>query len=111
MMEPEHRRDPRYNVAVGASYSNGADGRSLVKVTNVSARGCRFVSERRLEPRAAIVVSFGRAATLDAKVRWRVGKVHGIRFAEALDQAALDHIRLFLSEEPALVAEREPVAA
>ena len=110
-MGQENRRDPRYDVAVGASYRNGPEGRSLVKVTNVSARGCRFMSERRLEVGSPILLSFGTASTLDAKVRWRVGKAHGIRFAEALHPTVLDHIRLFLSEEPALVAERAPILA
>ena len=110
-MGHENRRDPRYDVAVGASYWNGPDGRILVKVTNVSARGCRFASERRLETGSPIVMAFGNAATLDAKVRWRVGKTHGIRFAEPLHPAVLDHIRLFLSEDPALVAERAPITA
>ena len=110
-MVQENRRDPRYNVAVGASYWNGGDGRTMVKVSNVSARGCRFASDRLLETGSPIVVSFGNAATVDAKVRWRVGKMHGVRFAEPLHPTVLDHIRLFLSEEPALYAERAPLPA
>lgn len=110
-MEREHRRDPRYSVTVDASFGNEAVNGSAVRVTNVSARGCRFASVRRLDKGSRIVLAFGKAAVLDAKVRWRVGGAHGVRFEAPLHPAVLDHIRLFLSEEPALVAERVPLGA
>ena len=107
-MSYEKRREPRYNVAVAATYSNGGQ-QQAVRVTNVSARGCRFVSaDRRLGPGAFLTMLFGRVGVLDAKVRWRVGKTHGVRFDQELHPAALDHIRLFLSEQPALTAETVP---
>jgi len=109
-MGQEHRRDPRYNVEVGASFRNGSATRNLVKVSNISMRGCRFSSAHALERGAPIVLTFGGVA-LDAKVRWRVGKTHGVRFVEPLHSAVLDHIRLFLSETPAFSAEREPISA
>src|SRR5688572_25670908 len=110
-MPEQHRRDPRYNVAVGASFRDRADALTLVRVSNLSARGCRFSSERRLEAGSLIVLTFGKAGTLEARVRWRVGGSHGVRFGKALEPGVLDHIRLFLSEEPALVAEREALSA
>ena len=110
-MGQQSRRDPRYNVVVGASFRNGTATRNLVKVSNISARGCRFSSAHALEMGSPIVLTFGSAAALDARVRWRVGKAHGVRFAAPLHPAELDHIRLFLSEEPAFVAEREPMSA
>ena len=110
-MTQENRRDPRYNVAVNASFGNEVVDGSAVRVTNVSARGCRFASVRRLDKGSAIVLAFGEAAVLDAKVRWRVGGAHGVRFTAPLHPVVLDHIRLFLSKEPALVAEREPLTA
>ena len=110
-MEREHRHDPRYNVTVDASFGNEVVAGSPIRVTNVSSRGCRFASMRRLDKGSLIVLAFGEAAVLDAKVRWRVGGAHGVRFAEPLHPLVLDHIRLFLSKEPALVAERVPLTA
>lgn len=106
------RREPRYNVSLDASFRNGAATRRPVRVTNLSATGCRFVSSaRRLGMGTCITLAFGRAGFVDAKVRWRMGDTHGVRFERALRPAVLDHIRLFLSEEPALVAEREAMPA
>ena len=110
-MEPESRRDPRYNVTVDASFRSKAVKRSPVRVTNVSAHGCRFSSMRRLESGSLVTMTFGEVYTLDATVRWRFGGSHGLRFEQPLHPIALDHIRLFLSEEPAFVAEREPMTA
>ena len=110
-MERKDRRDPRYNVTVDASFGSETVAGSAVRVTNVSARGCRFNSVRRMEKGTSIVLSFGDAALLEAKVRWRAGGSHGVRFNAPLDDLVVDHIRLFLSKEPALVAEREPVTA
>jgi hypothetical protein len=110
-MGEESRRDDRYNVAVAASFKNGAGGSSQVRVTNISARGCRFAGPNKLPMGSLITLSFGRLGQLDAKVKWRVGTGHGVRFDTPLQPAALDHIRLFLSEEPAFVAEREPMVA
>jgi hypothetical protein len=108
-MDQDIRRDPRYNVTVQASVRNEAAARSPVKVTNNSARGCRFSSMRRLETGSSVVLTVGKAAALDAKVRWRLGGAHGVRFERPLHPLVLEHIRLFLSEEPAFVAEREPM--
>ena len=110
-MSQESRRDPRYSVTVDASFGNEAVDGSPVKVTNVSARGCRFSTVKRLDKGSSIVLAFGKAAVLDAKVRWRVGGAHGVRFATPLHPAVLDHIRLFLSKEPALVAARVALTA
>ena len=110
-MERKDRRDPRYNVMVDASFGSETVAGSAVRVTNLSARGCRFNSVRRMEMGTAIVLSFGDATLLEAKVRWRAGGSHGVRFVTPLDDMVVDHIRLFLSKEPALVAEREAVTA
>ena len=110
-MGQENRRDPRYSVTVEASFGNEAVAGSAVRVTNVSSRGCRFSSVRRLDKGSPIMLAFGEAAVLDATVRWRVGGAHGVRFEAPLHPVVLDHIRLFLSKEPALVAERAPFPA
>jgi PilZ domain-containing protein len=111
-MSREHRREDRYNVAVAASFRHGAGTSRAVRVPPLSARGCRFISaDGGLGKGTFITLSFGRAGTLDARVKWRVGDAHGVRFDAPLEPALLDHIRLFLSEQPALVAEREPVTA
>lgn len=106
-MTQENRRDSRYDVEVEATIGNEAVPGSAIRVTNVSARGCRFASVKRLEKGSNIVLAFGAAAMLEAKVRWRVGGAHGVRFAAPLHPVVLDHIRLFLSKGPAYVAERE----
>ena len=111
-MSREHRRENRYNVAVAASFRNGTGTSRAVRITNLSARGCRFNShDGRLVKGAFVTLSFGRAGSQEGRVKWRTGDTHGVRFDQPLEPAALDHIRLFLSEEPALVAEREPVSA
>jgi deoxyinosine 3'endonuclease (endonuclease V) len=48
-MSEENRRDPRYCVAVDASFGDEEVAGSAVRVTNLSARGCRFSTVRRLE--------------------------------------------------------------
>lgn len=107
-MAREDRREPRYAVAVDASYCHGVASRRPVKITNLSATGCRFVSPgRRLGLATFITLSFGRAGLVEARVRWRLGHTHGVRFVRPLQPAVLDHIRLFVSKEPALVAERD----
>jgi len=108
----EERGDERYSVGVDASFSNGTRGACVVKVTNLSASGCRFASTGpRLRMGALLSMTFGRAGLLEAQVKWRVGNTHGVRFDQPLAPALLDHVRLFLSEEPALVAERDGVSA
>ena len=110
-MGHESRREDRYNVAVAASFENGTGASNPVRVTNISATGCRFSAPGKLPMGSLITMSFGRLGLLHTKVKWRVGTGHGVRFDTPLQPAALDHIRLFLSEEPAFVAEREPVVA
>lgn len=111
-MAKDVQRELRYNVAVDASVRHGTAGHRWVKVTNLSATGCRFVSPaRRLGMGASVTLSFGRAGLVEAKVRWRLGDTHGLRFDRPIQRAVLDHIRLYLSEEPALVAERVAVTA
>ena len=106
-MSQENRREPRFNVIVAAAFRNGASGsRRAVRVTNLSARGCRFSSpDGRLGAGHFLTLDFGRVGLIDARVKWRAGNLHGIRFERALHPAVLDHIRYFLSEEPALVPE------
>lgn len=102
------RREPRYNIAVEADARVGDIVRQAVNVTNVSATGCRFVAPlRRLAMGTPVTLTIGRASVIDARVRWRIGDTHGLRFAHPLQPAMLDHIRLFLSERPAYVAERD----
>lgn len=111
-MADQGRREPRYNIAVEARVLDGGSNQQPVSVTNLSADGCRFVSlDRRMRMGTLVNLAFGRVGTVDAKVRWRVGNTHGVSFARPLQPAVLDHIRLFLSEKPALVAEREPLTA
>ncbi len=105
-------RSPRYAIAVDADARIGKVVEQAVHVTNLSASGCRFVSPfRRLVMGTPITLTFGRSGVIAAKVRWRIGETHGVRFLQPLQPAMLDHIRLFLSEKPAFVAERDGSAA
>ena len=110
-MSYRKRQEDRYIVSLAATFHHGPAGPQGVRVSNLSARGCRFSSTARLERGSFVALTFGRAGMIDAKVRWRVGDTHGVRFDQPLSPAVLDHIRLFLSEQPALVAERQPIAA
>jgi hypothetical protein len=110
-MSYQKRREDRYDVSLAASFHHGPGGPRAVRVSNLSARGCRFGCPSKLDRGAFVAMTFGRAGMVDGRVRWRVGEAHGIRFDKPLSPAVLDHMRLFLSEEPALVAEREPISA
>lgn len=110
-MAHEQRQDERYKVGLAARLANDANSRA-VTVTNVSARGCRFnLAGLPLEAGAGLTMTFGRAGTLASRVQWRAGNAYGVRFDQPLHATTLDHIRLFLSEQPALVAERDGFAA
>ena len=106
-MGDDKREDERYKVGLAARLSHDAATSRAVTVTNVSSRGCRFTwADAPLEPGTGLTMNFGRVGLLDAKVAWRTGRAYGVRFDQPLQPVMLDHIRLFLSEEPALVAER-----
>lgn len=110
-MGPEQGRDRRYAVKVEGKTEHRDGQVQAVQVTNLSANGCRFEAARPFGDYAFLTLSFGKAETLEAQVCWRIGETHGVRFARPLHPALLDHVRLFLSEQPALVAEREEVSA
>jgi hypothetical protein len=97
----------RYNVQVDASMLGPEGSRQEVRLTNLSHSGCRFTAPRKLGLGAQITIAAGRAGLIAARVKWRVGTAHGVRFEQPISDAMLDHIRLFLSEQPALVAERD----
>ena len=101
------RRGPRYGVDVaGVIRADGGTTHAVV-ISNLSLDGCRLSAPgRRFAAGALLTISVGPAGVLPARVAWRVGAVHGISFDQPLHPAVLDHIRLFLSREPALVEER-----
>lgn len=107
MDSSELRHEDRYDVQVSASMHSETGGDEPVRVTNLSNRGCRFTSTRKMPRGAAISIKAGRAKPLQASVQWRVDHTHGVRFDEPIADALLDHIRLFLSEQPALIADRQ----
>jgi len=106
-MTCEKRREPRYDVAVDASFRNGRGSSQRVKLSNLSTRGCRFASGQRMGPDAFLTLTMGSLDFIDARVTWRDGNVHGIRFLQPLHPAVLQHVCSFLSSKPAeLVAHR-----
>ena len=66
-----------------------------------------MTSLRRLGDGDYITLKIGPVGPLDAKIVWRDVDEHGIEFEGPLHPAVLDHLRLFLSENPALYAEGE----
>ncbi len=106
-MSVEQRIEDRYDVQVVADLSSQAGAARPISVTNLSRNGCRFVADRGIRFGTRITIAAGRAGTLTARVRWRFGRTHGVRFDQPLPEAVFDHIRLFLSEQPGLVAERQ----
>ena len=87
------RRSPRYGVAVEGVIRGEGGMERTVAIANLSVEGCRInASGRRFA--AGTLLTIG------------VGPVHGISFDQSLHPAVLDHIRLFLSREPALIEER-----
>ena len=106
-MDTGDRNENRYDVQVAASVTNGGTSEQTVKVTNLSSSGCRFTAYGTLRLGPLISIRAGRSALLKARVKWRDGNTYGVRFEDPVPPAILDHIRLFLSERPALVADRQ----
>jgi hypothetical protein len=105
-MGREKRKEPRYTVDLDARVRNGSGTPGAVSVSNLSQRGCRFrLSDQRLGAGAFLTITVARVGFLDARVKWRDGDWHGIRFDHPLHPAVLDHIRLFLSRTPGLIEE------
>lgn len=99
--------EDRYDVHVDALMRAPEGSEQIVVMTNFSRRGCRFLALRKLGLGATIAIHAGRGEWIAARVRWRIGMTHGASFDQAIASPLFDHIRLFVSERPALVAERE----
>jgi hypothetical protein len=107
MQVNERRRAPRFGVEVEGIIHSGLWGDDRVAIDNLSIDGCRFSSaRRRIAAGTALTMAVGPVHLIHARVAWRVGPVHGVHFDQPLHPAVLDHIRLFLSREPALIEER-----
>lgn len=101
------RRSPRYGVDVDGIIRSGGGAEHAVAIANLSVDGCRFTaSGRRMAAGTLLAIGIGPVGLLHARVAWRVGAVHGVSFDQPLHPAVLDHIRLFLSQEPAFIEER-----
>ena len=106
-MKFEKRGEPRYAVVVTGKLRNASGTSEAIQITNLSVGGCRLMSRKRMGEGDFLTLRIGPVGTLDAKVAWREDDLHGIQFEQPLHQAVLDHLRLFLSEHPALYAERD----
>ena len=101
------RRSPRFGVEVEGIIRDHGGAPRTVAISNLSVEGCRLsVPGRRFAAGTLLTIGVGPVGLLHARVAWRVGAVHGISFDQSLHPAVLDHIRLFLSREPALIEER-----
>ncbi|KRA82942.1 PilZ domain-containing protein [Altererythrobacter sp. Root672] len=105
-MSINRRRADRYSVQVSAKLKEELGKPHTVLVTNLSWSGCRLSSSHTFKVGTPVSLEVGRADPLEGRVKWRVGAMHGVRFARPLDPTLLDHIRLFLSAQPSVVAER-----
>ena len=100
-MASEKRREPRCDVRIRASFRNGTGTPTRVRLTNLSAHGCRFASPRkRMGPGAFLTLTFGSFDFINARVSWRNGDEHGITFLEPLHPAVLEHVCAVLSKHP-----------
>jgi len=106
-----NRQEDRYEVALAADLPTGKGSVARVTITNLSSWGCRFTGPRKAGLGDIVTVAIARIGRLDGQVRWRQGRTYGVRFDDQIPQVWLDHMRLFLSQPPALVAERARVAA
>ncbi len=106
-MTEDRRGEPRYMVVVDGKLRNASGSSQPVEVSTLSATGCRLRSPRQLAEGDFFTLKIGPVGPLDAKVAWREGEIHGVQFEELLHPAVLDHMRLFLSENPALYVEGE----
>lgn len=103
----DRRRAARYGVEVTGVIRDDGGQERTVEISSLSAEGCRLHAPgRRLPAGTLLTIGVGPVGQLHARVAWRIGAVHGISFDQALHPAVLDHIRLFLSTEPALIEER-----
>jgi hypothetical protein len=103
----DRRRAARYGVELQGIIRDEGGVERAVPISNLSVDGCRLnVSGRRLAAGTLLAIGVGPVGLLHAHVAWRVGAVHGVSFDQPLHPAVLDHIRLFLSTEPAMIEER-----
>ena len=100
-MASEKRREPRYDVRLRARFRNGTGVPAPVRLTNLSAHGCRFASPgKRMGPGAFLTLTLDSFGFIDARVSWRNGDDHGIHFLEPLHPAVLEHVVSVLSTHP-----------
>ena len=103
----DRRRATRYGVEVQGIIRGEGGMERTVAIANLSVEGCRISAPgRRFAAGTLLTIGVGPVALIHACVAWRVGPVHGVSFDQSLHPAVLDHIRLFLSREPALIEER-----
>ncbi len=102
----DRRRAARYDVEVQGIIRGEGGVECVVPISSLSVEGCRLtVAERRLAAGTLLSIAVGPVGLLHARVAWRVGAIHGVSFDQPLHPTVLDHIRLFLSSEPALIEE------
>ena len=103
----DRRGGPRYGVDVEGIIRSSSGGEDRVTISNLSCDGCRLSAPgRRFAVGTVLTMAVGPIGIIRARVTRRVGASHGISFDQPLPRAEFDHIRLFLSKEPALIEER-----
>jgi len=103
----DKRGAPRYGVDVEGTIRRDGGGEERVTISNLSRDGCRLRAPgRRFAIGTVLEIAIGPIGIVRARVTRRVGASHGVSFDRPLPKAEFDHIRLFLSKEPALIAEQ-----
>jgi PilZ domain-containing protein len=102
----DRRGAPRYGVEVEGIIQPDKGDEDRVTISNLSCDGCRLSAPGRRFPIGTVLtLTVGPIGIVRARVTRRAGASHGVSFDQPLSSAELDHIRLFLSKEPALIEE------
>jgi hypothetical protein len=106
-MDSRHRDEDRYSVRfqADARAEDGSD--EPVRITNLSSWGCRFTVARQAKLGKLVTLAVARIGQVDGQIKWTDGRTYGVHFDDQLPKVWLDHMRLFLSQPPAFVAERK----
>jgi len=103
----DKRGAPRYGVDVEGTIRRAGGAEDRVTISNLSRDGCRLTAPgKRFAIGTVLEIAIGPIGIVSARVTRRAGASHGVSFHQPLPKAEFDHIRLFISKEPGLVAER-----
>lgn len=93
VLQRDQRREDRGSVVLPGGIRHNVTSRAEVKVTDLSARGCRIEAPGRdLDQGSAVFIRLDQLAPLRANVRWYEAGFAGLEFDQPLYVAVLDHL-------------------